>query len=229
MMKIDIVTLFKPMFDGPLSLSIVGRAREQGLLQLGFVNPRDFARGSRRKVDDRPYGGGAGMVMMAEPLDAAIRSLVRRGSRVIGLTAQGARFNSKTARRLSKEKHLILVCGHYEGMDERLAAEFDEEISIGDFILTGGELPAMVIVDALTRLLPGVLAEGSALADSFLTTPPRLEHPQYTRPRVWKRRKVPSVLLSGDHDKISRWRAKASLERTKRRRPDLLKESALHA
>lgn len=221
-MKVDVVTLFESMFEGPLTKSIVGRARDMGLLRLGFANPRRFASGPRQKVDDRPFGGGAGMVMMVEPLHAAIRSVARRSSRVIGLTAQGRRFDARTALRLSRQKHLVLVCGHYEGMDDRIAAEFDEEISIGDFILTGGELPAMMIIDAVTRLIPGVLASGSAVGDSFLTDPPLLEHPQYTRPRVWKRRKVPNVLLSGDHAKIAHWRAKASMDRTRRLRPDLL-------
>lgn len=222
LLRIDLVTLFPEMFEGPMSLSIVGRAREQGLLELGFVNPRQFATDRHKTVDDRPFGGGAGMVLQAEPFYQAILSVKKPGSKVLLLSPQGRRFEQAEARSLSLEKHLILLCGHYEGFDERLLDFVDAEISIGDFVLTGGEIPAMAIVDALTRLLPGVLAkEDAAVEESF--TGELLDYPQYTRPQVWRGRRTPEVLLSGDHAKISAWREKAARMATQQKRPDRLK------
>lgn len=221
-MRIDVVTLFKSMFEGPLTESIVGRARAAGLVEIGFVDPRDFADDRRRTVDGRPYGGGAGMVLMAQPLYAAVKSVAKRQSRVVHLSASGRPFDAEAALRLSRSRHLILVCGHYEGVDERVSGLFDEEISIGDFVVTGGELPAMVVADAVTRLVPGVLPEGAAIDDSFLRASGILEHPHYTRPRVWRGKRVPQVLLSGNHAAIERWRDSAAVSRTRRRRPQLL-------
>jgi tRNA (guanine37-N1)-methyltransferase len=220
-MKIDVVTLFPEMFSSVLGASILGRAQERGILELGFVNPRDFTRDKRRTVDDRPFGGGAGMVLKAEPLYLAISSVRTPQCRVACLSPQGPRFDAAAARRLAQESHLILVCGHYEGFDERLVRHCDEELSVGDFVLTGGELPAMMVIDAVTRLLPGTLkkAEASVL-ESFEDG--QLDHPQFTRPRVWRGRKVPEVLLSGDHERITEWRRRAARKATKLKRPDLI-------
>jgi len=220
-MRIDFVTLFPSMFEGPLSLGILGRARERGLLSFGFANPRDFSKDKHRKVDDRPFGGGAGMVLMAEPLRAAIKSVAKRGAHVVYLSPQGKRFDQAAARRLSSHKHLVLVCGRYEGVDERVMSLFDEEISIGDYVLSGGELPAMVLADAVARLQPGVLKkEDAAIAESF--TEDLLDYPQYTRPSVWRSKKVPEILFSGDHKKIAVWRKTQALAATRKKRPDLL-------
>ena len=219
-MRIDVVTLFPEMFEPVLGASIVGRARARGLLELGTVNPRDFASDRHRTVDDRPFGGGAGMVLKAEPLYRAIKSVRRPESRVVCLTPQGARFDAAAARRLAREQHLVLVCGHYEGLDERVLRLCDEEASIGDFVLTGGELPAMMVADAVARLIPGVLKKADATAkESFEDG--LLEHPHYTRPRVWRGRKVPEALLSGDHERIADWRRCAARRVTRRKRPDL--------
>jgi tRNA (guanine37-N1)-methyltransferase len=221
-MRIDVVTLFPEMFEPVLGASILGRAQARGLLELGTVNPRDFAEDRHKTVDDRPFGGGAGMVLKAEPLYRAIKSVRRPESRVVCLTPQGARFDAAAARRLAKQEHLILVCGHYEGLDERVLRLCDEEASIGDFVLTGGELPAMMVADAVTRLIPGVLKKAEATArESFEDG--LLEHPHYTRPRVWRGRKVPEALLSGDHERIAQWRGCAARRVTRRKRPDLLK------
>lgn len=219
-MRVDIVTLFPGMFAGPLTESIVGRARARGILELGFADPREFAEDRHRTVDDRPFGGGAGMVLMAEPLHRAIRKVKRRSSLVVLLSPQGRRFDQGVARELAGRRSLVLVCGHYEGVDERVLDFVDMELSIGDFVLTGGELPAMVVVDALARLLPGVLAkEDAAREESF--TAELLDYPQYTRPRVWRGRPVPPVLLSGDHARIARWRQDAARDATRKKRPDL--------
>ncbi|MFA6002823.1 MAG: tRNA (guanosine(37)-N1)-methyltransferase TrmD [Elusimicrobiota bacterium] len=220
-MQIDVVTLFPEMFEPVLGASIMGRARERGLLGFGAVNPRDFSTDRHRTVDDRPFGGGAGMVLMAEPLYAAIQSVRRPGSHVVYLSPQGRRFDAAAARRLSRQAHVVLVCGHYEGVDERILRYCDEELSVGDFVLTGGELPAMMVVDAVARLLPGVLKKPeAAVCESFHEA--SLDHPQYTRPRVWKGRKVPDALLSGDHERIAEWRRRASQRATRKKRPDLL-------
>jgi tRNA (guanine37-N1)-methyltransferase len=220
-MKIDFVTLFPEMFEPVLGASILGRAREKGLLEWSCVNPRDFSEDKHRKVDDRPFGGGPGMVMMAEPLARAVESVKTKDARVIFLTPQGEILTDRKASELSKTKHLVFVCGHYEGVDERVVPLFDEELSIGDYVLTGGELAAMVVADAAVRKMPGVLKkEDAAESESFASG--LLDFPQYTRPRVWRGSEVPEILFSGDHEKIAEWRHQAARAATKRKRPDLL-------
>lgn len=218
------MTLFPGMFPSVMDASIVGRAVARRFVSWGCVNPRDFTEDKHHKVDDRPFGGGPGMLMMAEPLEKAIKSVKKKNSKVILLSPQGKTFNDKTALRLSREEHLILVCGHYEGIDERLMPLFHEEISVGDYVLTGGELPAMLVADAAARLVPGVLKkEDAAVSESF--TAGLLDFPQYTRPRVWRGREVPEVLFSGDHAKIAEWRLNAARKATKKKRPDLLERA----
>ena len=230
-MRIDIITLFPKMFEPVFSLSILGRARRQGSLQIVVHNLRDYTYDRHRTVDDTPYGGGSGMVLKPEPLYDAVEAVKsidftfqREALReVVFLTPQGKPFKQDTANELTKLDQLILVCGHYEGFDER-ARELlaDREISIGDFVLTGGEIPAMAVTDAVSRLLPGVLGdEYSAYEESF--SEDLLEYPQYTRPRVFRGLEVPEILLSGNHKEIAKWRKKQSIKRTTERRPDLLK------
>jgi tRNA (guanine37-N1)-methyltransferase len=224
-MLIDVLTLFPRMFESPLSCSILKRAQEESLVEITITDIRDFAANSYRKVDDKPYGGGPGMVMMPGPLFDCVehvRKLSPEKGRVILLTPQGQRFDQKKAVELSKEKRLILIAGKYEGFDERIRLGLDaEQISIGDYVLNGGELAAMVIIDAVVRLLPGALGdEDSTKDDSF--SEGLLEYPQYTRPEVFRDMKVPDILLSGDHAKIAQWRRQQALERTKKWRPDLL-------
>lgn len=220
-MRIDFVTLFPDMFAPVMDASMMARAQARGLLSWGCVNPRDFSEDKHRKVDDRPFGGGPGMVLMAEPLEKAVKSVKKKGSKVVFMSPQGETFTDRKASKLAKEKHLVFVCGHYEGVDERLMPLFDEELSIGDYVLTGGELPAMVVADAVARKLPGVLKkEDAAESESFVSG--LLDFPQYTRPRVWRGEEVPEVLFSGDHKKIADWRLKAARSATKRKRPDLL-------
>lgn len=220
-MRVTIVTLFPEMFEGPFGHSIVKRAVEKGALEISFVNPRDFAKDRRGTVDDRPYGGGAGMVLLAEPLHQALKKAKRRGGRVVYLTPRGKPLDQALARRLAKQKALVLLCGHYEGVDERVAEEADLEVSLGDFVLTGGEIPAMAVTDAVARLLPGVLKkEDATRAESF--SGGLLEAPHYTRPESWRGKRVPEVLLSGDHARIARWKAEQGLEWTRKKRPDLL-------
>jgi len=230
MMKIDILTLFPDMFTGVFQESILKKASERGLVSFRVTNFRDFADNKHRKVDDYPYGGGAGMVLMPQPLFDAVdhvKAQTASDARVILMTPQGERFTQKKAEELAKEEHLIFICGHYEGYDERIREHLaTDEISIGDFVLTGGELAAMVIIDSVVRLLPGVLGnEASPVTDSFSTG--LLEHPQYTRPANFRGMKVPEVLLSGNHARIEAWRKKESLRRTLERRPDLLENYAL--
>jgi tRNA (guanine37-N1)-methyltransferase len=220
-MRIDILTLFPEMFLSPFNESIIGRARQNDLLQINTVNIRDFALDKHQQADDYPYGGGAGMVMKADVLVRAIKSVKDSGGRVVYLSPQGQRLDQKIVTRLAEEKHLILLCGHYEGIDERATMFIDEEISIGDYILTGGELGAMVVVDAVARLVPGVLGDDDSARDESFTQD-LLEYPQYTRPRCFEDMEVPPVLLSGHHEEIRRWRKKLSLERTLLKRPDLL-------
>jgi len=226
-MRIDVVTLFPAMFEAVAGHGITSRAIEKGILELAMVNPRDFTRDAHRTVDDRPYGGGPGMVMMVEPLRQAIRA-ARAASgeavRVIYLSPQGRPLDQQALLSLSAQQRVVLVCGRYEGVDERLIqAEVDEEWSIGDYVLSGGELAAMVMIDGVTRLLPGALGhEDSASEDSFMHG--LLDYPHYTRPERIDGMDVPSVLLSGDHEKIRRWRLKQSLGRTWLRRPELLTE-----
>lgn len=224
-MRIDIVSLFPEMFAGPLGHSIIKRAIDAGRLSVGVTNPRDFAFDKHRIVDDYPFGGGSGMVMKPEPLFLAVESLTAADTgrrRVILLCPGGNRFDQAMARELAGYDHLVLVCGHYEGVDERVKEHLvDEAVSIGDYVLTGGELPAMIVIDAVARHIPGVLgASDAAEQDSFAGG--LLEYPQYTRPREFRGWEVPEILLSGDHAKIARWRRKESLRRTLERRPDLL-------
>lgn len=222
-MRIDILTLFPEMFVSPLGESIIKRAREKGLVRIETVNIREFAGDKHQQVDDYPFGGGAGMVMKADVVNAAIKSVQSEDSWTIYMSPQGQPLRQKKAAELSRKKHLVILCGHYEGIDERVMNLVDEEISIGDYILTGGELPAMVLVDAAVRLLPGVLGgEDSPLEESFSQV--LLEYPQYTRPALVEEQDVPGVLLSGHHENIRRWRKKQSLLRTLLKRPDLLLE-----
>ncbi len=221
-MKIDVLTLFPAMFAGPLDESIIKRAREAGRLDLAIHNLRDYAHDRHRTVDDRPFGGGPGMLLKPEPIFEAVESLAREGTRVILLSPAGRPFSQAIARELAGLEHLLMVSGHYEGFDERVREQLaDDELSIGDYVLTNGALPVMVIIDAVTRLLPGVLGdEGSARDDSF--SQGLLEYPQYTRPADFRGMKVPDVLLSGNHAEIARWRAEQARLRTQERRPDLL-------
>ncbi len=220
-MRIDILTLFPEMFSSPFNESIIGRARQNDLLQINTINIRDFALDKHQQVDDYPYGGGAGMVMKADVLSRAIQHVKDAPARVVYLSPQGQRLDQKVVTRLAEEEHLILLCGHYEGIDERAMMFIDEEISIGDYILTGGELGAMVVVDAVARLIPGVLGDDDSARDESFTQD-LLEYPQYTRPRCFADMEVPPVLLSGHHEEIRRWRKKLSLQRTLLKRPDLL-------
>ncbi|MBO8137730.1 MAG: tRNA (guanosine(37)-N1)-methyltransferase TrmD [Desulfotomaculum sp.] len=229
-MRIDILTLFPEMFAGPFDTSIIKRARDKGIIDINIFNIRDFSQNKHRTVDDTPYGGGAGMVMQAEPVFKAVehlRELDDNLGRVIMMCPQGMPFNQELAKEFSREKRLVLLCGHYEGIDERVREKLvTDEISIGDYVLTGGELPAMVVVDAVARMIPGVLGEmASAEADSFYNG--ILEHPHYTKPRLYEDMEVPEVLLSGHHKKIQQWRRRQSLMRTLERRPELLKNADL--
>lgn len=225
-MRIDILSLFPEMFTGPFSESILSRAQKAGLIDVHITNPRDFSVDKHHKVDDIPFGGGSGMVLKPEPffdaLDAVKDVGGRENSRVILLSPKGQRFTQAKAKELAEYEHLIFICGHYEGFDARIESELpDEMISIGDYVLTGGELPTMVIVDAVSRMIPGVLhADDSAATDSFYNG--ILEYPQYTRPRDYLGREVPDVLFSGNHAMINRWRKKEAVKETLRYRPDLL-------
>ena len=223
-MKIDIVTIFPKVFKPILGESIIKRAQKKGLLKIAVYNLRDYTKDKHKKIDDRPFGGGPGMVFTPQPIFDAVKCIKKgRGTKVVLLTPQGETLNQKLAQKLSKNKHLILICGHYEGIDERVRTSLvDEEVSIGDYILTGGELPAMVLVDTIVRLLPGVLGDkDSVKLESFCRG--LLEYPQYTRPANYKGKKVPKVLLSGDHQAIASWRKEQALKITKKKRPDLLK------
>lgn len=236
-MKITILTLFPEMFESPFNYSIIKRAKERMLASINFINIRDFGKGPHKIVDDRPYGGGAGMVLRVDVLEKALESAILQcrsknkcREKVILLDPQGKTFNQKIAQRLSKYDHLILICARYEGIDERIRKIVDEEISIGDYVLTGGELPAMVLTDAILRLVPKVLGkDASSKTESFQKIKidgknvAILEYPQYTRPQIYKNLRVPKILLSGDHKKIAGWRQNLALKRTEKRRPDLLK------
>ena len=223
-MKIDVLTLFPAMFAGPLDESIIKRAREAGRLDLAIHNLRDYAHDRHKTVDDRPFGGGPGMLLKPEPIFEAVESLAREVTRVILLSPAGRPFNQAIARELAGYEHLLMVSGHYEGFDERVREQLaDDELSIGDYVLTNGALPVMVIIDAVTRLLPGVLGdEDSAQQDSF--SQGLLEYPQYTRPADFRGMTVQEVLLSGNHAEIARWRAEQARLRTEERRPDLLEK-----
>jgi tRNA (guanine37-N1)-methyltransferase len=221
-MKIDVLTLFPAMFAGPLDESIIKRARETGRLDLAIHNLRDCAHDRHRTVDDRPYGGGPGMLLKPEPIFEAVESLAGEHSHVILLSPSGRTFHQTLAQDLARREHLILVSGHYEGFDERIREQLaDDELSIGDYVLTNGALPIMVIVDAVTRLLPGVLGDDESATDESFSHG-LLEYPQYTRPADFRGMKVPEVLLSGNHAQIAKWRAERARLRTEERRPDLL-------
>jgi tRNA (guanine37-N1)-methyltransferase len=227
-MRIDLLTLFPEFFRSPLSLSMLNRAQSQGAVTFRVINLRDFAQDRHQVTDDRPFGGGPGMVMKIEPLVKAIRAA--RGEdpevRVILMSPQGPIFTQEKARELAARRHLLLVCGHYEGVDDRVRYYIDEELSIGDYILTGGEIPALAVADAVTRLLPGVLGgEGATEEESFQTG--LLEYPHYTRPREFEGHGVPEVLLRGDHRQIAKWRRQEALRRTAAQRPELLARAVL--
>lgn len=228
MMQFNVITLFPEMFGDPFKASILMRAQEKGLIKVELYNLREFCRDKHRVTDDLPYGGGAGMVMKPEPLITAIEAI--RSSqpemRMLLMTPQGKRFEQRDAVSLARYSSLALVCGRYEGVDERVRSFVDEEFSIGDYILTGGELAAMVVIDAVARLIPGVLGDSASLEEESFTQP-LLEAPHYTRPRVFKDMEVPEVLLSGNHSEIKRWRRKQALKKTKERRPDLLSKAPL--
>ena len=224
-MLIDIVTLFPELVDLPLRTSIIGRAAESGVVEFDIHDLREHGLGRHRSVDDYPYGGGAGMVMRPEPLFAAIEPLRERGAHIVLLDPAGERLTDRVARELAKLPHLALVCGRYEGFDERVRELIDREVSIGDYVLTGGELPALVLVDTVVRLVPGTIAQASHEDDSFASG--LLEYPQYTRPESFRGRDVPPVLRSGNHGEVDRWRRREALRRTLERRPDLLAEASL--
>jgi tRNA (guanine37-N1)-methyltransferase len=215
------------MFSGPLTESLIKKACDKGLLNINLINIRDFTTDKHKTADDTPYGGGPGMVMKPEPLAKAIKSVLGPKSKVILLCPTGTTLDQEKAKALVKEEHLVLICGHYEGIDERIRKKYvQEEISIGDYVLTGGELPAMVLIDCISRLIPGVVKEeGSVRQDSFYEG--LLDHPSYTRPEEFEGEKVPEVLLSGNHKEIEDWRRKESLKKTALRRPDLLAKSKL--
>jgi len=223
-MRFDILTLHPDLCRSPMEHSIIGRAREKGVIEVGLRDIRDHGRGNYRQCDDEPYGGGSGMVLRVDVLDAAISAIRQPDSHVVLMDAAGAPFRQATAQRLSQVPHLVLVCGHYEGVDHRVAEHLvDESISVGDFVLTGGELPAMSIVDAVARLLPGVLGcAHSKVEESFQEG--LLEYPQYTRPREHRGWEVPDVLLSGHHARIEAWRREQAITRTRITRPDLLSD-----
>lgn len=223
--RIDVVTIFPELFELPLRTSIIGRAASAGIVEFGIHDLRDRGIGRHRSVDDYPYGGGAGMVMRPEPLFGAIEPLRAAGAHVILLDPAGVRLTDALARDLARLPHLALVCGRYEGIDERVRTLVDREISIGDYVLTGGELPALVVIDAVVRLLPGAIQEASHEGDSFASG--LLEYPQYTRPESFEGLEVPPVLLSGNHGEVDRWRRREALRRTLERRPDLLEVATL--
>lgn len=230
-MVIDILTLFPASFAGPFNSSMLKRAQERGLIEINLVNIRDFSANKHHTVDDTPYGGGAGMVIGPEPVFAAVEHIaaLRGGApgRVLLLCPQGRLLNHELAVDLAQEKHLVLICGHYEGIDERVRENLvTDEISIGDYVLTGGELPAMIVVDVVARLIPGVLGDAASAAEESFSDG-LLEYPHYTRPREFRDLAVPEVLLSGHHEKIRRWRRRQSLLRTLANRPDLLEQATL--
>jgi len=225
-MRIDVLTLFPAMFAGPLDESIIKRARQAGILNLAIHNLRDYAHDRHKTVDDRPFGGGPGMLLKPEPIFEAVETLARPETRVVLLSPAGRVFNQAIARELARCDDLLLISGHYEGFDERVRQELaDDELSIGDFVLTNGALPAMVIIDAVTRLLPGVLGDEASAADESFSQG-LLEYPQYTRPAEFRGWKVPEVLLNGNHAEIRKWREEAAAEKTRRMRPELARRRA---
>ena len=226
-MKIDILTLFPDVCDNFLSESIIGRAREKGIIEINFINIRDFSKDKHKKVDDTPYGGGMGMVMGPDPIYEAYLSVKQENSITIFMSPKGKVFNQQMAINLSKEEHLIIICGHYEGVDQRLIDEIvDMEISIGDFVLTGGEIAAITVADAVSRLIDGVLSDETCFTEESHFNG-LLEYPQYTRPYEWHGKKVPDVLISGHHENINKWRKEQSLRITNSNRPDMIKKANL--
>ncbi len=231
-MKISILTLFPEMFSGPFDHSIVKRAQERKLIEIEIVNIRNFGAGKHKMVDDTEYGGGVGMVMKVDVLHAAIQNVrhntlsIKNKEKIVLLSATGKTYNQKIALEHSKLDHLILICGHYEGVDERVKEYIDEEISIGDFILTGGEIPAMLIADSVTRLIKGVLPDSAIEEESFseIDGKIQLEYPHYTKPQTYNNKSVPEILLSGNHKEIEKWRRQKALSATKKMRPDILKK-----
>jgi tRNA (guanine37-N1)-methyltransferase len=225
-MKFIILTLFPEAFESYLSISLLKRALEKKFISIDIRNLRDWADSPHKKVDDRPYGGGAGMVLRVDVIDRALKSLnakkLKGKKAVVLLTPQGKKFDQKLALKLAGFKTLILICGRYEGFDERVRSLVDIEISIGDFVLTGGEIPAMAVVDTVARLVPGVVGKEASLEEESFSEA-LLEYPQYTRPEIYKKMRVPKILLTGDHGKVAAWRKSEALKRTKKRRPDLLK------
>lgn len=221
-MKFDVLTLFPEMFDA-LNQSIIGKAEEKKLIEIQLINIRDFSKNKHKKVDDTPYGGGAGMIIQPDVIYDAYKSVKDADAKVIHLTPQGKILNQKKVVELSKEKHLILICGHYEGIDQRVIDKIvDEEISIGNYVLTGGEIPAMVLIDSVSRYIEGVLSQNSTAEESFSNG--ILEYPQYTRPEIFEGVRVPEILLSGHHENIKNWRRYAALKNTYLKRPELLKD-----
>lgn len=220
-MKFNILTLFPEMFDA-VQKSIIGKAIEKEIIEINLINIRDFSKNKHKKVDDTPYGGGAGMVIRPDVVYDAYKSVEDKNAKVIYMTPQGKQLNQQKVEELSKEENLIILCGHYEGIDQRVIDEIvGEEISIGDYVLTGGEIPAMVLIDSISRYVEGVISEESTSEESFSNG--LLEYPQYTRPEIFNNKKVPEVLISGHHENIEKWRKEKSIEITKKKRPDLLK------
>ncbi len=220
-MRIDVLTLFPDSFK-PFEESIISRAQKKGVLQINIINIRDFTKDKHKKCDDTPFGGGAGMLMSVQPVYDAVKSVWDKNSKVIFPSPSGKVFNHEKAKEYAQQEHLIFICGHYEGIDQRLIEIFDaEEVSIGDYVLTGGELPTMVIIDSLSRFVDGVLSKDSLNEESFSNG--LLEYPQYTRPQIFEGLKVPEVLLSGNHAEIAKWRKEMAEQKTKRVRPDLFK------
>lgn len=226
-MRIDVVTIFPDLVAGPLGTSIMGRAVESGAVEFAVHDLRDHGIGRHRSVDDEPYGGGAGMVMRPEPLFDVVEPLREAGAHVVLMDPAGERLDDRLARGLAERRHLALVCGRYEGFDDRIRSLVDQEVSIGDYVLTGGELPALVVIDAVVRLVPGVIQEASHRGDSFASG--LLEYPQYTRPETHRNLSVPPILLSGHHGEVDAWRRREALRRTYQRRPDLLEHVELDA
>ena len=221
-MKIDVLSLFPEIYEGVLSESIIKRAREKGIVEINIHNFRDYSTDPHNKVDDTPFGGGAGMVLMCEPIFRCIENLKTKDSIVIMLTPDGSVYNQKMALDLSLKKHLILLCGHYEGFDERIKSICDMFISVGDYILTGGEIPSMILIDSIVRLIDGAITKESLESESFNNK--LLDYPTYTKPRNFRGMEVPDVLLSGDHKKIKEWRELEQIKKTKTLRPDLMED-----
>ncbi len=222
-MKISIISLFPEMFEGPFAHSMLWKAQKNGQLKFELINLRDFGEGPRQTVDDTPYGGGAGMVLKCEPVFAAVESVKADSpnAKVLMMTPRGKRYSQLDAKRLSAEEHIVILCGHYEGFDERILSIVDEEVSMGDFVLTGGEIPAMAVVDSVVRLIPGVLGHNDSAHDESFSAG-LLEYPQYTRPDEFRCMKVPEVLKGGNHAEITKWRREQAVQKTTQARPDLL-------